>query len=184
MARTLNKAAERMVMRMARRFVPRPAKSKQGRRQRLPTSAPDLLQLMCFRRSIPACGGRLQDNRLVLIDHRGVAPLQPLNSSVSPPHRVFTNLAGLAARKTKRAHPAVSGQNRTFHLFHETDGAPDAVTGVPFAAPAGTGANMEIFKHDGVTKLQHLRIGEACVCNVSVNRIGAVEAGACGEPEQ
>src|SRR5262249_30245864 len=103
-----------------------------------------------------------------------------LDRAVFAPYRVFTNLAGIAARKAERTDSGVSGQYRAFHRFEETDGASDAVASMPFPAPAGAGADVEIFKYDRVTKLQHLRIGEAGVRHMRVNRIGAVEAGARG----
>ena len=39
-------------------------------------------------------------------------------------------MAGFASRKAERPDSAVSGQNRTFHLFEETDGASDPVAGM------------------------------------------------------
>src|SRR5215471_5532278 len=114
-----------------------------------------------FRGSIASRRGRLDDDRLAFVDGGSVAPLQSLHLPTAPPYPVFAGLTGFASGKTEGPHAPVAGQDRVFHLLEKADGAADAAAGMPLAAPARTRADMEILEHDGITKLQHLGIGEA-----------------------
>src|SRR5207245_6779018 len=89
-------------------------------------------------------------------------------------------LAGLAAEKPERPHPAMARQDGAIHCFQEPDGAAHAVAGVPFAPPARTLPDMEILEQHRIAELEHLRIGQPRVGHVGVDRVGAVEAGAGG----
>jgi hypothetical protein len=64
--------------------------------------------------SISPRGRRLHDERVARLHIGGVRPLQTLHPPVVPSHPVLTDLAGLAAGETERAHAAVAGQNRAF----------------------------------------------------------------------
>src|SRR6266436_8512354 len=105
----------------------------------------------------------------------GVGALQAFHATIAAAHPVLADLAWLAAGKSERPHAAVAGQDGAFHSFKKSDGAADAIAGIPFSAPAGAGANMEILQHDRIAEFQHLRIGEARVRHVGVYRIGAGE---------
>src|SRR5262249_29522914 len=126
--------------------------------------------------SVAARGRCLDDHRLAGVDHRRVGAFQLLDRAVLATHGVFADLAGFAAGEPERAHAAVAGQNRAVHLLEETDGAADAVAGVPLAAPARAFADVEILEHHRITELEHLRTGEPRVGHVRMHRVGAGEA--------
>src|SRR5262249_43768178 len=128
------------------------------------------------RLSIAAGSRRLDDHRLVGVDDGSVGAFEFFHSSVVAPYRVLAHLTRFAARQAERAYPAVAGQDRAVHLFQKTDGAANAVAGVPLAAPAGAFADMEILEHHRIAELEHLRIGEAGIGHVGVHGIGTWEA--------
>ncbi len=102
-------------------------------------------------------------------------PLQLFHLAALAPHGVFADLARFAAGKPGRRHAAVAGQDRAVHLFEETDGAADAIAGVPFAAAARASANVEILQHHRIAELQHLGVGEPRIGHMRVHGIGAIE---------
>src|SRR5262245_39179977 len=117
-------------------------------------------------RPVPAGGRRLDDDGFARLDHSGVAGLQLFAAAILPAHGIFANLSGCAARQTEWRHAAVARQDGAVHRLEETDGAADAVAGVPLAAAARTFADVEIFEHDGVAELQHFGIGQPRVGHV------------------
>src|SRR5262249_48804963 len=131
---------------------------------------------------ISARGRRLDDDRLAGIDDGGVRALKLLDPSVFAPHGILADLAGLAAGETERTHAAVARENRAVHLFEKANGAADAIPGIPAAAPARAFADMKILEHDGVAKLEHLRVGQARVGHMRVHGVGAGKAGAGRRP--
>src|SRR5262249_10465539 len=106
----------------------------------------------------------------------GVAPWELLDPPVFSPHRIVPGLTGFSTRQSERPHAAMPGQDRAIHPFQETDGAPDAIAGVPAPAAAGTHADVEILKHDRIAKLENLRTREPGVGHVSVHSVGTREA--------
>src|SRR5262245_45878399 len=132
--------------------------------------------LPLLRITVAAGGGRLDDHRFAGIDHGGVGALQPLHAAVVTAYPVLADLAALAACQSERVHAAMPGQDRAFHLLEETDGAADAVAGIPFAAPARAFTDVKILEQHRIAELEHFRIGEARVGHVGVHRIGAVES--------
>src|SRR5215471_16438367 len=129
-----------------------------------------------FRGSIASRRGRLDDDRLAFVDGGSVAPLQSLHLPTAPPYPVFAGLTGFASGKTKGPYAPVAGQDRVFHLLEKADGAADAAACMPLAAPARTDADMKVFEHHRIAKLQDLRIGQARIGHVRVHGVGAVEA--------
>src|ERR1700731_1167506 len=84
---------------------------------------------------------RLNDHRLVRVDHRRISPLEALHPPALAPHPVLADLPGIPAGKAERPHPAMAGEDGAFHLLQEPDGAADAVAGVPLAVAPRAGAN-------------------------------------------
>src|SRR5262245_31640163 len=135
---------------------------------------------LTFFRAISAGCRRLNDDGLGFIDDRGVAALQALHTSILAPHPVFADLPGLAAREPKWSYPAMTGQNGAFHLFEKTYGATDAVARMPLAAAARSGANVKVLKHHGIAELENLRVGQARIRHMRMDRVRAVKSGARG----
>lgn len=96
-----------------------------------------LLQFAFFRRPISARRRRLDDNRLAFVDDGSVAPLQALHTPFLAPCPVLAGLARFATRKPKWPHAPVAGKDCAFHFFEESNGAPDAIAGMPLTASAG-----------------------------------------------
>src|SRR4029077_15212434 len=138
-----------IVVRMAGRFVPSASKTKG-----------DGCGCLTRRSAIAARRRRLDNDRLVRVDNRFVAPLQTLHAPVLAAHPILANLTSLAAGQSKWAYPSMARQDRTFHLLQETDRPANSAAGVPFAAPARAGPDVEIFEHDRVAEFQNLRIGQ------------------------
>src|SRR5262249_146165 len=63
--------------------------------------------------------------------------------------------------------------------LQEANGTAYAVARIPAAAPARTFADVEILEHDGIAKLEHLRIGQSRVGHVRMHGVGARKAGTC-----
>src|SRR5215467_1898153 len=130
-----------------------------------------------LRLPIRSRGRRLDDDRLAGIDHGGIGPLELLHVAVLAPYSVLAELAGLAAGKAERTHATVARQNGAIHLLQEANGAAHPVARIPAAAPARTFADVEILEHDGIAKLEHLRIGQSRVGHMRVHGVGAGKAG-------
>ena len=122
----------------------------------------------------------MDNDGLVRVDSRFVAPLQTLHASVFASHPILANLASLATGKPEGAYPSMAGQDRTFHLFQETDRPANSIAGVPFAAPARAGPDVEIFEHDRVAEFENLGICQPGVGHMRVDRIGAIKSRARG----
>src|ERR1700734_2465528 len=112
------------------------------------------------RLAVAARGRRLDDDCFAGIDHGGIAAFKLFDRTVLAPHAVLADLAVAAAGEPERRHPAMAGQNRAFHFFQETDGAADAVAGIPLAAAAGVFPDMEILEQHRITEFQNFRIGQ------------------------
>ncbi len=128
---------------------------------------------------------RLDDHRFTGIDDCFVAALQLFDAAVLATYGILADLAGFAAGKTEwplrggwpdRMVQSIFSRKRIVRI--------DAVARIPFAAPAGTFADVKILKHDRIAIFQNFRIGEPRIGHVGLHRIGAGEAGPAGEPEQ
>src|SRR5580704_16771118 len=104
--------------------------------------------------AVTARGGRLDDDRFAGIDDGGVAALQLIDAAIIASHRVLADLTIAAAGESERRYAAMAGQNRAFHFFQETDGAADAVAGIPFAAPTGIFPDVEVFEQHRIAEFQ------------------------------
>src|SRR5215831_19249173 len=104
-----------------------------------------------LRLAVSARGGRLNDDRLAGIDDGGVAARKLLHAAVVAPHGVLADLTGFAPGQAERTHAAVARQNRTIHLLQETDGAANAIAGIPAAASTRTLTDVEILEQHRVT---------------------------------
>src|SRR5262245_41111070 len=73
-----------------------------------PGSRPAILLL---RRTIPAGGRRLDDDRFAGVNDGGVGTLEPLHRAIVAPHPVLADLAILAARHAERPDAAVARED-------------------------------------------------------------------------
>src|SRR5262249_19603546 len=96
-----------------------------------------------LRLAISSRGRRLAADRLAGLGDRSVAARKLLHAAVVAPHGVLADLTGFAPGQAERTHAAVARQNRTIHLLQETDGAANAIAGIPAAASTRTLTDVE-----------------------------------------